>query len=202
MGGEGTLEIDVQNKGFGLLLQAMLGTISGPTQEGATTAYTSTAQTAADDPGDSFSVQVQRPDMGSTVRSFTHHGSVVTGWSLGQEVDGLLTASLNFDFEDVDTATAAGTPTYPASTTPFTWDQCVVSLNSAATDVTSFSLDADLAMNTDRRFLRGSALKKQPCRNGCRRSPVRWRWSSRTSRSTTPSSPARSCRSRPRGPAL
>ena len=166
MGGEGSLEFDVQNKGFGLLLQAMLGSISGPTQIAATTAYKSTAATTADDPQDSFTVQVQRTDMGGTQRDFTHHGCVMTGWGLSQEVGGLLVASMNFDFEDVDTSTGGGTPSYPSSSSPFDWTQLVVSLDSVATDVTSVSLDADLALKTDRRFLRGSELKKIPCRMG------------------------------------
>lgn len=166
MGGAGELAFDIQNKGFGLLLQAMLGSISGPTQQAATTAYKSTAQTTTLDPQDSFTVQVQRPDMGGTTRNFTHHGAVVTGWSITQELDAYAMATLQFDFEDVDTVTGAGTPTYPASTTPFDWTQLVVSLDSTDTDVTSFSLDADLALKTDRRFLRGSELKKQPCRSG------------------------------------
>lgn len=166
MGGVGELQFDIQNKGLGLLLQAMLGSISGPTQQAATTAYKSTAATTAADPDDSFTVQVQRPDMGGTTRPFTHHGCVVTGWSITQELDGLAMVNLNFDFEDVDTSTAAGTPSYPSATTPFNWTHLVVSLDSTDTDVTSFSLDADLALKTDRRFLRASALKKQPCRNG------------------------------------
>lgn len=166
MGGVGELAFDIQNKGLGLLLQGMLGSISGPTQQAATTAYKSTAQTTTLDPEDSFTVQVQRPDMGGTTRNFTHHGCVITGWSITQELDGLAMVSLAFDFEDVDTSTGAGTPTYPASTTPFDWTQLVVSLDGTDTDVTSFSLDGDLALKTDRRFLRGSHLKKRPCRNG------------------------------------
>ena len=103
MGGEGTLEFDILNKGFGLILQAMLGSVSGPTQIAATTAYKTTVATTAADPDDSFTVQVQRTDMGGTQRDFTHEGCVVTGWNISQDVGGLLKASLNFDFEDVNT---------------------------------------------------------------------------------------------------
>ena len=166
MGGEGTLEFDILNKGFGLILQAMLGSVSGPTQIAATTAYKTTVATTAADPDDSFTVQVQRTDMGGTQRDFTHEGCVVTGWNISQDVGGLLKASLNFDFEDVNTSTGAGTPAYPASASPFDWTQSVVTLDGTATDVMSFSLDADLALKTDRRFLRGSELKKKPVRSG------------------------------------
>jgi len=164
MGGEGSLEIDVLDEGFGLLMQAMLGSITGPTQVAATTAYTSTAATTVDDPNDSYTVQVNRIDMGGNRRNFTHHGCVMTGWSLTQEVSGLLVAAMAFDFEDVDTTTTAGSSTYP-SAKPFNWTQCVVSLDGDATDVNSFSLEAELGLKTDRRFLRGSELKKRPVRS-------------------------------------
>lgn len=163
MGGEGTLEIEILKNGFGLLLQGLLGSISGPTQQGATTAYKSTAQTTSADPDDSYTIQVRRPDMGGTTRIFDHLGSVITGWNISGEVGGLAMASINFDFRDVDSAGTAGSPTYPAGA-PFDWTECVVSVNGANTDVMSFSIDADLGLKTDRRFLRGDALKKQPCR--------------------------------------
>lgn len=166
MGGTGSLEIDILNKGFGFLAQAMFGTVSGPTQNDATTAYTSTHQTATDAPGDSYTVQVQRVGATSgTVQSFTHHGAVVTGWTITQEVGGYLMVNLDFDFEDVDTLTADGTPSYPSGTTPFDWTQVVVSVDGTNTDVSSFELTGDLGLKTDRRFLRGSALKKQPTRS-------------------------------------
>lgn len=165
MGGEGTLEFDILTSGFGLLGQSMLGSVSGPTQIDATTAYKTTLATTAVDPDDSWTIQVQRPDMGGTLRSFTHHGSVCTGWTISQEVGGLLVASMVFDFEDVEYSTAAGTNAYPTGV-PFDWTMGVVTLDSVASDVMNFSLDADLAMTTDRRFLRGNGLKKQPCRTG------------------------------------
>lgn len=167
MGGAGSLEIDVLNKGFGFLGQALLGSVTGPTQQAATSAYKSTMQTTDSDPADSYTVQVQRVGATSgTVQSFTHHGSVVTGWTISQDVGGFLVANIDFDFEDVDTSTGDGTPAYPSSATPFDWTQVVVTVDGTNTDVSSLELTADLALKTDRRFLRGSALKKQPVRSG------------------------------------
>lgn len=165
MGGTGTLEIDVLTKGFGFLLQSMLGAVTGPAQQASTAAYLQTHVTDAAGPSESYTVQVQRVGVESgTVQSFTHHGAVITGWSLSQDNSGLLVASMNFDFEDVDTATGDGTPAYPASAVPFDWTQAVVTVDGSNVEANSFSLDAELGMKTDRRFLRGSALKKQPVR--------------------------------------
>ena len=165
MGGEGTLEIDVLTTGFGFLLQALLGSVTGPTQQAATTAYITTATSTAADPNDAFTVQIQRVDAAGTLQSYTHHGGVITGWSLSQEVGGLLVASMDFDFEDVDTSTGDGTVTYPSSNVPFDWTQAKATLDSVDTDVMSMSVNADLGLKTDRRFLRQSALKKQPIRS-------------------------------------
>lgn len=165
MGGEGSLEIDVLSTGFGFLMQAMLGSVAGPVQQGATAAYKSTATSTAADPNDSYTVQIQRVDAGGTLQSYTHHGGVVTGWTLNQDVGGLLTATLNFDFEDVDTSTGDGTPTYAASNVPFDWTMAKASMDSVDTPVLSVNLTGDLGLKTDRRFLRQSALKKQPIRS-------------------------------------
>lgn len=164
MGGTGSIEVDVLNKGMGLLLQGTLGTTAGPTQEGATAAYTSTFTSAADDPAVSFTIQTQRSDITGTLRKFTHHGCVITGWSLKNSVGDLLMANFDFDFEDSDTTTATAAPSYPASAAPFNWTQGVVTVSGVATDVNSFELTADLGLKTDRRYVKGSALKEQPVR--------------------------------------
>lgn len=164
MGGEGTLDFEILDNGFGMILQGMLGSVSGPTQNGATAAYTTTAATTADDPNDFFTVQKAMEDMSGTLRTFTHKGCVITGWKIAQAVNEMVKAEINFDFQDVDTSSTAGTPAYPDGT-PFNWSQAVASIDSVNTDIKSFELNADLGLNTDRRFLRGSALKKQPCRS-------------------------------------
>lgn len=165
-GAEGSLAFDVQNKGFGLLLQGMLGSISGPTQQAATAAYLSTATATAAAPGDSFTVQTLRSDINETQTPFTHHGGVITGWELSHSVDGNLEVSFDFDFEDHDTSTGAGTPAYPASTAPFDWTMAAFTIDGNSTCVYDFNLSADLAMKTDRYCMRGNELKKEPARIG------------------------------------
>ena len=170
MGGAGSIELDLMNKGMGLLLGASLGTKAGPTQEGATAAYTQTFETSEEAPADSFTIQVQRPTLPTGVQSFTHHGCKITGWNLDAAVDSLATINFNFDFEDVDTVTAAGTPTYVADTVPFDWTGVCVTIDPDGTpvvlDAMDLSFSADHALKTDRRYLRCSELKKEPFRVG------------------------------------
>jgi len=170
MGAAGSIECDMLNKGMGLLLQGCLGTKDGPDQQEATTAYIQTFETSDSAPADSYTIQTIRPELETGTQPYTYHGCKVTGWSLAQTVDGLLAVTFDFDCEDSDITTAAGTPSYPATATPFDWTDCVVTLDPDGTpetvDVLDFSFSADLALKTDRRYLRGSALKKEPVRSG------------------------------------
>ena len=161
LGGSGSVELDLMNKGMGLALQAALGNVTGPTADVITLTTDSTLPTT------SFTAQVLRPDSAGTLIQYTYPGSVVTGWSLSQATNGFPSLTLDYDSQDEEIATAAGTPTYVADAVPYDWTQLDVSFNSSALDnVTSFDITADLGVKTDRHFLRGSRLKKVPCRVG------------------------------------
>jgi len=170
MGGAASLEVDVLNKGMGLLLGGAFGSKAGPTQQGSTDAYLQTYATTDAAPEDSFTMQIVRPKLETGTQQFTYHGCKITGWSLTQSVDGLLAMNYDLDFEDSDTSHAVGSPSYPTAAVPFSWPQCTITLDPAGSpkvlDVKDFSLTADLALKTDRRYLRGSELKKEPVRSG------------------------------------
>tara|TARA_R110002074_G_scaffold61428_2_gene148275 strand:- start:145 stop:1122 length:978 start_codon:yes stop_codon:yes gene_type:complete len=167
LGATGSIEFDLLNKGAGLLLQHVLGSTAGPTQLGATSAYRSTFATTDIGPTGSSTIQVSRVDSGGTLRPFTYEGCVATGFNIAQDLGSNLSFTLNFDAENEQTSTGEGTPAYPSSADPFNYTQAVIAIDgSAATNFTSFSLDGDLAMDTARRFLNGSATKSQPKRSG------------------------------------
>jgi hypothetical protein len=167
LGATGSIEFDLLNKGAGLLLQHVLGSTSGPTQLGATSAYRSTFATTDIGPTGSSTIQVSRVDSGGTLRPFTYEGCVATGFNIAQDLGSNLSFTLNFDAENEQTSTGEATPAYPSSADPFNYTQAVIAIDgSAATNFTSFSLDGDLAMDTARRFLNGSATKSQPKRSG------------------------------------
>ncbi len=160
MGAAGDIELEVHSKGFGFWLKHMLGAVgtAGPTDE----AYTHTG-TVATLQGDSFTCQVNRPDVPDEGdQAFTYHGGKITSWRLANSVSGLLMATLSCDFEDVDNATAKATPSYPSSTELFSWAGGVVEIGDSAFHATSFEVSCNNQLRTDRRFLRGSALKKEP----------------------------------------
>ncbi len=166
LGASGSIECDILNKGQGLLLQHVLGTTSGPTQNGSTTAYKSTFSTDDTGPTGSYTIQISRVDSGGTLRPFTYEGCVATGFNIAQELGSNLSMTIAFDAEAESTSTGEATPSYPSSADPFNYTDCVIAIDgSAAANFTSFSLDGDLGMRTDRRFLAGSATKSQPKRS-------------------------------------
>ena len=166
LGASGSLELDVQNKGLGMLLQHLLGAISGPTQLGATAAYRTTASTNDVGPAGSYTIQVSRVDSGGTLRPYTYEGCTATGFTIAQEIGSPLNLNIAYDAENEQVSSGEATPSYPSSTDVFTYTDCVIAIDgSAATNFTSFSLEGDLGMKTDRRFLKGSATKSQPKRS-------------------------------------
>ena len=165
MGAEGSMEVDVMNKGMGLLLQAAFGAPAITTPGGGTNTRLHTYQSNAEGPtGESLTVVMDRAPVTGANIPFRYHGGKVTELTLTQEVGALLKATFGFDFEDETQDGGAVTPIYPAAVSPYGWPDCVVTVNAVATDSTTFSLTANNSLKTDRRLLRGNVLKKQPVR--------------------------------------
>jgi hypothetical protein len=164
MGAEGSIEMDAMSSGLGLLLQGVFGATSGPTEIGSTGAFTSTFTTTSDASAISFTIQKLIATNTGAVQPFTYHGAVITDFELSQDVGGFLTVKFDFDSEDEDKSTGAGTPTYPATGKPFDWTQAAVTVAGNALEATAFSFSADMGLKTDRRFLKSSGLKSQPKR--------------------------------------
>lgn len=169
MGGAGSLEFDLLSSGAGMVLGCALGARTAPAQVGATAAYTQTFSSAPCASDQSLSVQIIRPTLETGTQQFTHGGVKLTSWGINQSVDGLLVFNADFDSQNVETTTAAVTPVYPVGV-PFDWTMCTAVIDpdgsAVALDLLSLDFNADLAMKTDRRYLRGSELKKAPVMAG------------------------------------
>lgn len=160
-GAAGTLEMAVMTKGFGIWLKHMLGAVntSGPAE---TSVYTHTATEGAL-LGKSFTLQVNRPfHPAGTNQAFTYEGGKVADWEFKNSVDGNLMLSLGLDFENVATATALATASYPATMENFTWAGGVVTIGGVATDISEFSLKGSNGLDVGRRRIRGNTDKKEP----------------------------------------
>jgi hypothetical protein len=165
LGATGSLEFDLLNKGAGLLLQHILGTTSGPTQIASTSAYKTSLSANDIGPAGSYTIQMGRVDSGGTMRPFTYEGCVATGFNISQDLGSNLSMTIDFDAENEQVSSGEATPSYPSSADPFNYTDCVIAIDgTATTNFTSFSLEGDLGMRVDRRFLAGSSTKAQPKR--------------------------------------
>jgi hypothetical protein len=163
LGAEGAIQVDWLVNSMGLLLRDLFASSTGPTLVGSTDAYELVLNTSQDGPSTSATVQIVRPFVDGSSQQFTYKGSVCTGWEITQELDKPLVVKAMFDAQDSDTTTAAGSANYSAAdTTFFHWGDCDVTIDGGAVDFKKLSLKADYKPNTDRRFLRGSVLKKIP----------------------------------------
>ena len=165
LGATGSIETDVLTKGHGLLLKHLLGT-SAIAQQGATAAYLQTFNSNDIGPATSYTTQVSRVDSGGVLRTFSYNGCMATGLNITQNLDEALKLTIDFDAEEEVTTESEATPAYPTSADVFDFTMATVEIgDSAVSSFTSFSLDADLALKTDRRFLKGAATKSIPKRS-------------------------------------
>lgn len=157
-GAAGTVQLDVMDAGFGFWLTHMLGAVAdsgaGP--------YLHTG-TEGELFGQSFSLQVNRPlHPAGTDQAFTYSGGKVTAWTLSNSVDANLVCDLELDFQQVSTAIALATASYPASMNNLTWAGGVVEIGGTPFDVTEVSVKGSNGLSTERRQIRGNTLKKEP----------------------------------------
>lgn len=160
-GASGTISMAVLTKGFGYFLQHMLGSVAttGPAE---TTAYTHTGTEGALF-GKSFTCQVNRPFHPSgTNQPFTYEGGKVSSWTLANSVDGNLMLDLECDFEQVSTATALASASYPTNMEPLTWAGGVISIGGTPYDVDEIEIGWNNGLTVDRQKIRGNTDKKEP----------------------------------------
>jgi hypothetical protein len=160
-GAGGDIVIEAQGKGMGWIAELCFGSGAVTTPGGGTLTRDQTFNLADTPP--SATLQIGRPEpLTNTIIPYTYIGSMVTAWKVECDVDGLLTWTVTIDAQDELTATALATASYPASPTLFSYLGGVVTVGGVAKDVKKWSLSADNGLSLDRRFIRGSGLKKQP----------------------------------------
>jgi hypothetical protein len=166
LGAKCPVELDVPTKGFGFWLKHMLGTVgtTGPTDVN----YVHTGSEGSLT-GDFFTMQGNFPFHPSgTNQPITMHGCKIEKWELGCDAEGVLVAKLDIDAEDYDTSTALATASYPTDYRIFSWAAGAVSIGGSSVEAYNFKVSCDNNLDTDRRYLRASPLKKEPIENGMR----------------------------------
>lgn len=126
----GDVTLDLATTGMGLLLESMLGGTS-------TSAVVSgSAYQQVHQPGTalkSLTVQKLVPEMVTGVlKPFTYNGCKVTSWTINFTKDGIATLTLTLDAWDEVTTTAAGTPSYAATSNVFHFGSAALLLGGTA----------------------------------------------------------------------
>lgn len=162
LGASGNVTMDVMSRGFGFWLQHILGGIASGSVVDSATTHTGTIGNLI---GRSFSAQVGMPYTGSTAASAPKSmaGGKIAQTTFACEQGGILTASMDMDFATIDHSTALAAPSYPTGVVePLTFVRGTVSIGGTMTDVQSAQVVIASTMNTDRRYLRASTVKKEP----------------------------------------
>ncbi len=163
----GNISLKVPTKGFGKWLNLLHGNTVTPVQQAATAAYLQTHNLGTTTPkGKSMTVQVGKPSTNGTVQPFTYTGIKTTSQTFSCDLGAELVASLDCDGQDVVTATALATPSYPTNVGSFDFTEGTVLMAGASVGlVSSFSLTVPMPMKTDRYGISATATKAEPLVN-------------------------------------
>ncbi|MET9099942.1 phage tail tube protein [Streptomyces antibioticus] len=164
----GSIDLEIANKGMGLLFQALMGTSVTPAQQEATTAYLQT-HTLADTAGKSLTIQKGVPLTSGTVTDKTFVGCKITSGELSCGVGEMLTGTFEIDGKDVDETQTLAAASYVAAA-PFHFGQMAVktgtySSETALDGIRKMSCKIERPQDTERFYANQSALKKEPISN-------------------------------------
>jgi hypothetical protein len=165
---QGALEMEVSNKGMGLLLQAFMGTTVTPVQQAATTAYLQT-HTLASLAGKSLTIQKGVPLTTGTVTDKSFVGCKITSGEFSCGVGEMLTASFEIDGKDCDEAQTLAAASYSAMS-PYHFGQMALKTGTfgaetALDGIRKVSVKIERPQDVDRFYANQSALKKEPIEN-------------------------------------
>ncbi|MGP4048782.1 phage tail tube protein [Streptomyces sp. 2A115] len=164
----GSVDMEVTNKGMGLLLQSLMGTSVTPVQQAATTAYLQT-HTLADTAGKSLVIQTGIPLTTGVVTDKSFVGCKVTSAEFSCEVGGMLMATFEFDCKNVDETQTLVVATYPTMS-PFNFSQMALKTGTFASEVArdgvrKVSVKFERPQATDRFYAGANGLKAEPITN-------------------------------------
>lgn len=148
----GDLQFELDNKNVRVLFKSMFGA------ESTNSPWTYTPD---DLTGDSFTLQIGRPDTGGTVRPFTYAGCKVASWEIAASVGEMVTLGLTVIAKSETTSTALATASYTASSLPFKFTGATLSIaGSAVNTVREMTIAGDNKL--DRRPFLGTQLTAEP----------------------------------------
>ncbi|MFD7774259.1 phage tail tube protein [Streptomyces sp. NPDC059753] len=164
----GSIDLEITNKGLGVLLQALMGTTVTPVQQVATAAYLQT-HVLADTAGKSLTIQKGVPLTTGVVTDKTFLGCKITSAEFACEVGGMLTGSFEFDGKTCDEAQTLATASYP-NMSVFHFGQMGIKTGTYGTEtaldgIRKVSCKIERPQHTERFYAGQAGLKKEPISN-------------------------------------
>ncbi|MFF8953888.1 phage tail tube protein [Streptomyces sp. NPDC014940] len=164
----GSIDLEIANKGMGLLLQALMGTSVTPVQQATSTAYLQT-HTLASVAGKSLTIQKGVPLTTGTVTDKTFLGCKIISGEFACEVGGMLTGSFEFDGKDCDEGQTLAVAAY-SNMAPFHFGQMALKTGAYGTEtaldgIRKVSVKIERPQDVERFYANQSALKKEPIEN-------------------------------------
>ena len=162
---QGDITMECVTNGMGRHFRNLLGGTPTIAQQGGTAAYLQT-HTLGSLLGKSLTIQKQlRDESDVVVASFTNHGCKYISGEFSIDKKGKLMLTVTVDGEDVDTTTAAATPSLTATKT-FHYRQGALAIAGVtAALVQSANIKIDRKMDTDRFHLGNLGVKSEPLVN-------------------------------------
>lgn len=164
-GAAGTVEMELLSKGFGFWLKHLLGSVASGVLTDSTYTHTGTVGSLV---GDSFTMQVGKPDAADVVRPFTYPGCKVPSWRLSCGVDGIAMLAVDVDAKDELTATALAAASYPTTSELLTFVGGLLNVGGSAVDIQDVTITVNNSLKVDRYYQRRSGNKKEQLENGFR----------------------------------
>jgi hypothetical protein len=164
--GAGSVTCYVPTKQFGRLLLHTLGSVATTTLSGTPTNGFQHVFTLAELQGKSLTIQKGMPRRDNTVVPYTFTGAKMTSMQLSLQAQDFLTTTMNWDFQDMQTAPALDTPTYPSGRAAFSYVNATILIDgSAYSGITGWDLTIDNKPKVDDYFIGGGGKKNEPVRN-------------------------------------
>lgn len=165
---QGSIDLEVTNKGMGLLHQALMGTSVTPVQQAATAAYLQT-HTLASVAGKSLTIQKGVPLTTGTVVDKSFVGCKVVAAEFSCEVGGMLMGTFDIDAKDCDETQTLAAASY-ANMSPFHFGQMALKTGAfgseAAHDgIRKVSVKVERPQDVERFYAGQSGRKKEPIEN-------------------------------------
>jgi hypothetical protein len=165
VGGTGSIDLEVSNKSYGLIIEHLLGSTATAVQQAATIAYLQ-AHTLGDNFGKYLTVQKGVPDLTGTVRPYTFLGGKITSATFSCEPQGSLMSTIEFDFKDSEDSTGLVAPSYAAGISPFHFGQANVKLGTYGAEasvqgIKKIECKIERPLNLERYYADGNGTPKK-----------------------------------------